>query len=124
MPLIQTMFFAGTELDPKTRMPLLSRPIQSIVVDGFPTRVHVVVLTSVYGLEAGNYLGMHTFRYGEAIVTSQAYPGIQVPFDGAGSSFYSTFNLTLNKPVELIVRAEIGSFSGEEVPLPVRQRNR
>jgi hypothetical protein len=117
------MFFAGTELDPKTRMPLLSRPIQSILVEGFPTRVHVVVLTSVYGLEAGNYLGMHTFRYGEAIVTSQAYPGIQVPFDGAGSSFYSTFNLTLNKPVELIVKAEIGSYSGEEVPLPVRQRN-
>lgn len=123
MPQIQTMFFAGTERDPKTKMTLLSHPIQAISVDDFPANIHVVVFTSVYGLEAGNYMGLHSFRYGEAVVTSQAYPGIQIPFDGAGSSFYSTFNLTLNKPMDLTVKAQVGSYAGEEIPLPVQLKD-
>lgn len=122
MPKIQTMFFASSELDPKTKMPLLTRPIQALVVESFPATVHVVVLTSVYGLEKGQYTGRHVFRYGEALVTTQVYPDVQVPFDGAGTSFYSTFNITLNKPVELIVKAEVGNFNGEEIPLPVLQK--
>lgn len=122
MPQIQTMFFASSELDPKTKMPLLSRPIQASVVEAFPATIHVVVLTSVNGLEKGQYTGRHIFHYGEALVTAQVYPDIQVPFDGAGTSFYSTFNITLNKPVELIVKAEVGQHCGEEIPLPILQK--
>jgi hypothetical protein len=113
------MFFASSELDPKTKMPLLTRPFQALVVESFPATVHVVVLTSIYGLEKGQYTGRHIFRYGEALVTTQVYPDIQVPFSGDGTSFFSTFNITLNKPFELTVKAEVGSYSGEEIPLPI-----